>query len=228
MGLKKAKLIAKKILNHDVFELKFFSENFEFEKGQFVNIKIDDQGQFPCFRAYSIAGQNKKNEFDLCIKIVENGRGSNWLNQIKNEAEVEFLGPIGKFTFQKNNNDVFFVATGTGVAPFKAMIEEELNNGFKGNIKLLFGLRNEENVFYKELFEDLEKKHKNFQFYLTLSRPNDLWKGLQGRVTEHLEKLINTKDDVYICGLKAMIDSITDILEEIKFPKEQIFTEKFD
>lgn len=230
MTIKKAKLVNKSELNAEVVELQFETEGkYDFEPGQFINIKVEDGEKFPCFRAYSVACTPDENNLIICIKLVKEGRGSNWLNSIKKGDSIEFIGPTGNFLFQNNKKESFFIATGTGVAPFKCMIEEELKKGSKSPFTLLFGVRNEEKIFYKEIFEKMAKNHDNFKFYLTLSRPSDDWKGLKGRVTHQLENFDIKKDsNYYICGLKAMTDQVFQILRDSGIAETNIFLEKYD
>ncbi len=129
MSMKKAVIIKNKKLTEDVFELTCKTEEFfEFKAGQFITIKIED-AETPCFRAYSISSRpkEKSTEFQLCIKAVENGRGSNWLKRRKENDSINFMGPNGKFTFKTTNErEVLFVAAGVGIAPFKSIIEDQL------------------------------------------------------------------------------------------------------
>lgn len=213
----KAKVIEKKVLTHDVFELHFdIEEPFNFEAGQFVTIKICDSAPSPCFRAYSISSSPNKSSIELCIKEIPKGRGSCWLNTLTKGDEIEFLGPNGKFTFNSDpSKTILFIATGTGIAPLKSMIEDQLNKGNSQPMHLYFGLRYIKDIFYKDHFEALAEKHENFSFNLTLSQPeNESWQGHKGRVTSILEPLeIDPENtEIYICGLKAMIESVTEIL----------------
>ncbi len=232
MSLNKAILIEKNQLSHDVLEFKFKPEGeFNLTSGQFINIKIDDNGEFPCFRAYSVSCSGNQNDFEICVKIVKEGRGSNWLKSLEVDDKIEFLGPIGKFVFDEESpKNSFFIATGTGLAPLKCMIENQLAKGYTKDMSLLFGVRHEDNIFYKEVFKELEKTYPNFKFILTLSRPKDDWQGLKGRVTTYLESnpLDTTNTNYYICGLKAMTDESQKILKEKGVPESNIHFEKFD
>lgn len=233
MPLQKAALSEKKIFTDDVIELRFETENpFNFEAGQFVTIKIEDQTP-PCFRAYSICTSPSQNghAFATCLKVVEGGRGSNWLSALKIGDPVNFMGPSGKFTFKNPDRDAFFIATGTGVTPFNSIIGNQLTSGNKNKIHLLFGLRHIKNIFYQDFYDDLAAHYPNFSYSITLSRPeNNDWHGSVGRVTQVLEKTgIDTKNtDYYICGLKDMINEITEILEKKGVPQEAIHVEKYD
>lgn len=234
MAINTATIIEYKKLTEDVFELSFKPENpINFSAGQFITFKIDDAAP-PCFRAYSISSspQNPA-QMEVCVKIVANGRGSNWLNKLKINDKVQFIGPNGKFVFNAApDKKVLFIATGTGIAPFKSMIEDQLlSKNNKQQMHLLFGLRHINGIFYKELFEDLAAQHPNFKFDLTLSRPeNGDWPGKTGRVTDLLQQIeIDPRQtEVYICGLKDMIESVGAILKEKGLPEEAVHFEKYD
>lgn len=224
--MNKAKVTEKKVLNHDVFELCLETqEPFNFEAGQFITIKISDSDPKPCFRAYSISSAPSENTFELCIKEIPNGRGSSWLNTLKPGSEIEFIGPNGKFNFIPNSSKkVLFIATGTGVAPLKSMIEDQLEKGNTQPMHLVFGVRHEKDIFYKEELEKLT--NKNFSYDLTLSQPEGEWDGLVGRVTDHIPDIKNT--EVYICGLKAMIDTVHELLLKKGIKEEDVHFEKYD
>lgn len=231
--LKKATVKSNTKLTHDVFELTFTKqEQFDYLPGQFTTIKINDGTTPPCFRAYSIssAPSAEKAEFQTVIKAVEGGRGSNWLAQLKEGDEIEFIGPSGHFTFKTpQENTAVFIATGTGLTPFISMINEELGKGSNQKLHLIFGLRHIKNIFYKEHLDALSEKYPNFTYTLTLSRPeDDSWQGATGRVTEHLKELDPNSTEVYICGLKEMIDSVTEALQKQGFSEESIHLEKYN
>ncbi len=242
-------IIGHKKLTKDVFELTCKTDGpFGFEAGQFITIRIDD-GKSPCFRAYSISSKPEQSEeFQLCIKVVENGRGSNWLNTLEKGDKINFLGPNGKFVFKTSSEKkVLFIAVGVGIAPFKSIIEDQLINkkNNKQKLHLLLGLRYEEDIFYEDLFRELANDYKNFTFDLTLSRPQQSTESAatkkdvpgdgsshkhEGRVTDLLKKtdIIPDQTEAYICGLKAMIDDVHSILKEKGLPEEAIHFEKYN
>jgi len=229
-----AKLTRHTQLTNDVFELTFETENrLKFAAGQFITIKIEDKNQ-PCFRAYSIcsAPQKNNNKFDICIKLIKDGRGSNWLNNLQIGEKINFIGPTGKFTFKETAKDVLFIATGTGIAPFKSMLEDSPSGSPKNKITLLWGLRNTESIFYKKFLNKIKEKHENFSFTITLSdqENNIKWQGETGRVTDFLLKTkIDSKNtETYLCGLKEMIEEVSAILQKKGLSKEAIHFEQYD
>lgn len=218
-------------LTHDVFELTLETkEDFNFNAGQFINIKIND-GEKVCFRAYSIASRPEGKQLKLCIKKIDGGRGSTWLQSLKPDDEIVFLGPSGKLTFHPSNKKIIFVATGTGVAPFTGIIENELLKLNRQEMELYFGLRHEKDIFYKEKFEKLALENANFNFYLTISRPEtSAYKGHTGRVTEMLKTLTIDPEniEVFICGLKDMLQEVNNLFLSKGLKAENIHLEQYD
>lgn len=233
MALKTAIVKEKIDLTDDVIELKFKTNDpFNFIAGQFITIKINDQSPTPCFRAYSISSAPNSNTFEICVKVVGSGRGSNWLKSLKKDDKIEFIGPNGKFTFAKDpSKEILFIGTGTGIAPLKSMIESQLSKGNTQKMYLLFGVRHIKDIIYKEFFENLSTRNPNFTFSITLSQPESPdWQGHIGRVTSVLEtmELPAKKIEVYICGLTPMIESVNELLSKKQIPKEAIHFEKYD
>lgn len=234
MPLLTATVKNKQQFTEDVIELEFETlEPFNYLAGQFVTLKIADKTP-PCFRAYSISSAPKKdsNTFATCLKVIPGGRGSNWLNSLKIGDKLEFMGPNGKLIFNTPPEKLaLFIATGTGITPLKALIEDELNKGNHQRLHLLFGLRHIKDVIYKEYFENLSIKHPNFTVEYTLSRPeNNSWAGTIGRVTEILKKmsLDPQNTEIYICGLKDMINDVNVFLKSKGFEDSAIHAEKYD
>lgn len=97
-------------------------------------------------------------------------------------------------------------------------------------LTLLFGARHESTIYYRDDFDAWAKKYPNFRFWPTLSRPEPSWTGRTGHVQAHLLEAIGDRRDldIYICGLKAMVDDVRAILKELGFDRKQIIFEKYD
>jgi CDP-4-dehydro-6-deoxyglucose reductase len=91
-------------------------------------------------------------------------------------------------------------------------------------------VRYENSIYYGDEFVKLGKQHSNFRFWPTLSRPEPSWGGRSGHVQNHLLEAIGDRRDldVYICGLKAMVDDVRGILKALGFDRKQIIFEKYD
>src|SRR5262249_38891772 len=146
--------------------------------------------------------------FDLCLNRVIEGKFSPYLFDLQPGAQVQMSGPYGGFIFRQPVGDSILVATGTGIAPFRAMLQEQLARDREHQYTLIFGVRYEHTLLYREEFEELARRYANFRFWPTLSRPGPDWPGRSGHVQEHLFEAIGERRDlnVFICGLKAMVN----------------------
>ena len=77
---------------------------------------------------------------------------------------------------------------------------------------------------------DLERRYRNFQFWPTFTRATPAWTGRTRRVQAHLEEALagRTDIDVYLCGLKEMVDDLRRLLKQKGLDRKQIIYEKYD
>ncbi len=215
-------------VKHFVFEVPEL-ERLDFAPGQFVSLTAELAGK-RITRAYSIASPPSGNRFDLCLNRVADGIFSPFLFLLAPGDRVEMQEPLGFFTLRNPDQDMLMMAAGTGVVPFRSMLLDYLEHGGKSDVTLLFGARYEQGLLYRAEFEAMEREHGNFRFWSTLSRPDSNWTGRIGHVQAHLDSARNgrTNLDVYICGLKAMVDDVRSRLKSAGLDRKQIIYEKYD
>ena len=204
-------------------------QKLEFAPGQFVSVHLSKAGK-TIRKPYSIASPPiDPTLLELCIKRVEGGFVSNTFFSFAPGATIPIDGPDGVFILKKPvDSDLFFIGTGTGIAPLRSMIQWLFHIGFSREVFLLFGVRNENEILYEKEFRKLEENHSHFHFIPTISRPVH-WKGEKGYVQEKLEALIGNPDGkrVYICGLSAMVNGVREKLKSIGFDRKEIAYEKY-
>lgn len=215
-------------VRHFVFQVTD-PQPFVFTPGQFVSLSETFEGK-KITRAYSIASAPDGDRFDLCLNRVTDGRFSPWLFAMKPGDSIEMRPPLGYFVLREPPREAVFVATGTGIAPFRSMLLARLGAGDRRRFTLLFGVRYDYGILYREEFEKLTLEHSNFRFLPTLTAPGASWSGLTGRVQKHLGDAVGDRRDldVYICGLKAMVDDVRAMLKTMGFDRKQIVYEKYD
>ncbi len=199
-------------------------EDFDFYPGQFISLILTIDGQ-EFRRPYSIASKPQKNQLDLCIKILPNGRATPLIDKFKKGDEIDAMGPMGAFYIEDQSlaKPIAFISTGTGVAPFRSIITHLLEHSFEKPITLITGYRFEANSLYEDEFKQLEKKYPNFKYNRICSR-----EGQKGYVQKLIDENFNQEADYYICGLKEMVNSVTEHLEKKGVPEDNIFFEKYD
>ena len=204
-------------------------ESFEFVPGQWVSM-TEMVNEKKVTRAYSLASLPEANRFEICLNKVEDGLFTPYLFSLKPGDTVPTKGPVGAFTLKSKERESIFVATGTGVVPFRPMLSQAgyLENGAKAT--LIFGARYAEGLMFRGDFEALSGRHENFTFVPTVTRPAEGWQGRTGRVQPLLWEVLGdrTDVDVYVCGLKEMVESIREELKLRGFDRKQIIVEKYD
>ena len=215
-------------VRHFVFEAPEVHE-LHFKPGQFVSLS-EALGGKKITRAYSIVSMPGGNRFELCLNLVHDGAFTPHLFAMHPGDTVEMVQPLGFFTVRNPARDALFIATGTGIAPFRPMVRDYLTHPQARGLTLLFGVRYENSIYYRGDFEALAREFPRFYFWPTLSRPAESWRGRTGHVQTHLLEAIGDRRDldVYICGLKAMVDDVRAILKELGFDRKQIIFEKYD
>jgi CDP-4-dehydro-6-deoxyglucose reductase len=95
---------------------------------------------------------------------------------------------------------------------------------------LIFGARHRAGLLYDEEFRSFASAQPNFHYHPTLTRPDGAWEGATGRVQSHvLDELGDRRDvDVYICGLREMVDELRAQLKALGFDRKRIIYEKYD
>jgi ferredoxin-NADP reductase len=226
------------LLSEQTKHLEFSVEGadvFHFVPGQFVSIQqLKPEGKTHT-RAYSIASAPRAGGwFDLCLNRVENGFLSNWLCDLEEGATVQFHGPHGMFTLRQPHHDSVFIATGTGIAPFRGMVHwlfEKPERHQDREYWLVYGTRHEDGLYYREEFLAIEKAHPNFHYLPTLSRAGSEWQGLRGYVQDHVREIVGGRRDMraYICGLHQMVDANRKLLkDDLGWDRTQIVFERYD
>lgn len=227
----KAQLTLSREIAPQTRHFEFRSEDWEaaFVPGQFLSLTSEIAGD-PITRAYSIASPPGGHTFALCANLVSDGRFSPWLFSLNEGDEIDFKGPYGAFILRRPVSDSIFVATGTGIAPFRSIIHAKVRDNPEARFTLIFGVRHEHGLLYHDEWLAFARDLPNFGYRPTLTRPTETWHGRRGRVQPHLfECLGDRRDmDVYICGLREMVDDVRAKLKESGLDRKRIIYEKYD
>jgi len=172
----------------------------------------------------------RDNTYDSEGNITHRGVASNYICDLKEGDIVNLTGPSGKNFLLPNQDfsgDIYFCATGTGIAPFYGMSYELLEHkliNFTGQLYLIYGAPYSDEIVLREEFEELQKKHSNFHFITAISReeknPFDGGKMYIGHrvreLAENIRKSFSEGARIYICGgPKGMEKGIVSELQKI-------------
>jgi len=230
------KLLEKIQHNEKFVQLKFeLSEphRMDFLAGQYVSIKVADRGDR---RSYSLCSAPAiDHSFELLIDITPQGKGCTFLMGLDYGQAVEALGPMGRFVVAEAaegtaaETALQFVVTGSGIAPARSMILDQLQTkGDTRPITLYWGMRHEQELFWMQEFEELAQSFPHFRFHPLISRPTDAWTLCRGRVTD----CVRTHEQppgagYYLCGNEAMLADMRALLSDQGVPTERVHFESF-
>ena len=214
-------------------------ESFDFAPGQFVTLDLPiHEKPNKRWRSYSIASwPDGTNVFELLIVLLEGGAGTTYLfNEVKEGSELTLRGPQGVFTLPEPiEKDLYFICTGTGIAPFRSMVHHIQRHKIPHqNINLIFGTRTKEDLLYLDEMRSLEGEVEGFHYIPTLSR--EQWDGCCGYVHAIYENLVHEKmnghtepppANFYLCGWKNMIDEARQRIVSLGYDKKAIHLELY-
>lgn len=206
---------------------------FHFIPGQFVTLELPiDERRNRRWRSYSIASMpDGTNVIELLIVHLEGGKATSYLfDEIQVGSTLTLRGPQGVFVLPhaQLTKDLFLICTGTGIAPFRSMVQHIYHHHTPFHkIYLLFGTRTREDLLYAEEMQQLERDMPGFHFIPTLSR--EVWTGRHGYVHPIYEELCHAHQPAFfmLCGWRKMIDEAKDRILALGYDKKDIETELY-
>lgn len=204
--------------------------------GQYVDLIVPTRQGLPFRRSYSIAsgpGATAPEVFEIAVTRVDEGPTSEALHAAQPGGMVEVEGPEGTFVRRAEDRSApaLFVATGTGLAPIRAMLSEEVRQPEGPPLVLLFGCRTPEHLLWGDELADWARQCPRFELHVTLSRPAPDWPGRRGYVQAHVRELVGALRDpiAYVCGLSAMVDDvIAHLARDAGLPRGALRYEPYD
>ena len=235
------RLIERHLLAPGVLHLGFervHGDALVFKPGQFVQVFFADAAGEALRRSYSIANpppaEGAPQRWELAVSLLPGGRASGFLHALPLGETLEAAGPFGRFHLMPSDapRRLLLVATGTGVAPFRAMLtalRQQLDAGVQ--VVLLCGARTCEELLYRDDFLALARQMPGFTYRGCVSREVpalDEPALVAGRVQQALLALDPTPDDLaLLCGNPAMVDDCAALLTQAGLPLRAIRRERY-
>lgn len=172
-------------------------------------------------RSYSVANtQRDDNKIVLDIRYVEQGQMSEYLfHRAKANDLLRLEGPLGTFCLRESTKTPLFIATGTGIAPIKAMIESLPSNQ---PITVYWGGRVVEDIYWKDTPD-------NVNLIPVLSRADDDWSGKRGYVQQAVvaDHIDLSTVVVYACGSESMIRDAKAHFIQVGLSEKDFYSDAF-
>ena len=208
-------LVARAPLSSRVHRLRFESRApFQWLAGQhLVVVRAEGQDLFLPYSIASACDPEKPGQFELAVAFHA---GADQMDALELGARLEVEGPFGSFVWQAAPSpSALLVGVGTGIAPLRALIEEELTRASTTRLLLIAGHRAADDILFSDDFERLAAAHARFHFIPTLTLPNTNWQGQRGRVQAQLVEAVSALGalDAYVCGRVDMVREVVAALE---------------
>jgi phenol hydroxylase P5 protein len=204
----------------------------DFQAGQYINVQLpNDLGH----RAFSLANPpSTGNEIELNIRLVPGGEGTTWIhNELAVGDPITVTGPYGRFFVRKSAQvPSLFMAGGSGLSSPRSMLCDLLEEGSPHPITLVYGARNQAELYYHQEFLELATRYPHFTYIPALSdEPADSdWPGFRGYVHQAAKEAFNNDfrgRKAYLCGPPIMIEACITTLMQGRLFERDIYTEKF-
>jgi len=207
------------------------NERLQFLAGQYIDILMKDGKR----RSYSMGNPPHDDEYiELHVRNMANGAFTEYVfNKMKEKDILRFEGPLGTFFLREDSDKpMIFVASGTGFAPIKSIIEHAFHLGTTRQMVLYWGGRRPPDIYMGELAARWQQEHDNFSFIPVISdaTAEDNWSGRAGFV--HRAVMEDFPDmsgyQVYSCGAPIVVESAhKDFTSLAKLPEEEFYSDAF-
>jgi len=198
--------------------------------GQHYELQLSAANGYQAARPYSASSTaDNMPLLNLTIQHVPDGEVTTYLNEALEVGDsVEIRGPFGKFFTwtEQNTQPILLIGGGSGVVPMHSILASHKVANATSEMHLIYSARTFKDIIFKDDF----LKSPNVTITLTQD-DSDNWTGATGRVNGELfAKTLDTfseKPLCYVCGMNGFVSAVTDILQELGIPVENIKTERF-
>jgi CDP-4-dehydro-6-deoxyglucose reductase len=207
------------------------NERLQFLAGQYIDILMKDGKR----RSYSMANPPHDDEFlELHVRNMANGTFTEFVfNKMKEKDILRFEGPLGTFFLREDSDKpMILVASGTGFAPIKSIIEHAFQKGSVRPMVFYWGGRRPADLYMADLAGTWQQQHENFSFIPVVSdaTPEDEWRGRTGFV--HQAVMEDFPDlsgyQVYACGAPVVVESAhKDFTTLCSLPEDEFYSDAF-
>ncbi len=200
--------------------------SLSFLPGQYVHVGVPGTSQS---RSYSFSSMPREGKVEFLVRNIPGGLMSTWLSDVAAPGvAVTMTGPVGSFYLRDITRPLVFLAGGTGLAPFLAMLEEIRRTGCKQPIHMIYGVTNDADLVEMDKLETFIRDIPSLTLSTCVASP-DSQHPKKGYVTNHLpdDALHGGDVDIYLCGPPPMVDAVRNWLAGKGIVPKNFYFEKF-
>ena len=197
-----------------------------FLPGQYMNVIVPNTTQS---RSYSFSSMLKNGTVEFLVRNIPGGLMSTYLTEFAKAGDaLTMTGPVGSFYLRDIKRPLLFLAGGTGLAPFLAMLEAMLRNGASHPVHMIYGVNTDADLVEVDKLAAFAESIPGFTFATVVGDATSTHP-LKGYVTNHLpgEHLHGGDVDIYLCGPPPMVDAVRSYLTQKGVTPANFYFEKF-
>ena len=219
---------------HDVKSFRFkVSDRVDFKAGQFFFVSIKIKG-VERTKHFSFSNSPTEKEYIEFTKRITASEFSQGLDRLRPGDWARLKLPYGNFTFAGEYDKITFLSGGIGITPIRSICKFVTDKRMPSSIVLLYGNNKEEDIIFREDFDQIASANKNIRIVYTLTaadRDREKWSGRTGYIDEKMikEEIPDFKERIfYICGPPKMVEAIIGILKnKLGLGEDKIKKENF-
>jgi ferredoxin-NADP reductase len=220
---------------HDTKTFRFLvpkERSLQAKPGQFLTFHWIVEGK-RVLRSYTISSSpTHTNYVEITSKRVKDGGISNFLNdQAKLGLAVEASGPHGKFYLDEMvHRRIVLIAAGSGITPMISILRYIDDLRLPIIVTLLYFVRTHKDIIFQSELERLRDSLPNFNYRVSLSQPDDTWRGQRGHLTREFifEHVLDVDTSTFfLCGPNGFMENACQILTSAGVDESRITQESF-
>lgn len=206
------------------------NDSFQYKAGQYIEFLLRDGAR----RSYSMANAPQGNSVELHIRHMPGGKFTDHVFGSMKEKEIlRVEGPHGSFYLREESDKaIVMVASGTGFAPIKALLEQMESAGSTRPVALYWGGRRPADLYMDGWVKEFQNRMPSLRYVPVVSDAleEDQWTGRVGFVHQAaLEDFQDMREyQVYACGAPIVVESARrDFVAHAGLPPEEFYADAF-
>lgn len=181
--------------------------------------------------AYTVSGADSTSHtLDFIYRVIPDGRMTPHMADLRSGAEMQLYGRGGtpiEIEVATDPTGIVLVSTGTGIGPLYGYCRRALQQGLKLPLSLFCGFRESRDTCLQAELSQLSDTFPNFKWHFSLSRPDDAWPGLRGRLTESMPPLLGPLKNLHfhLVGNGDMVVEFYEALMQLGLKDERVTSE---
>ena len=177
----------------------------DYRAGQYLNVLLEDEAP----RSFSMATGPARGLLELHVRRLAGGLFTDHrLARLRPGDRLEVELPLGTFVYRERDyRPLLMVATGTGIAPIRSILESLMDDPDCPPVDLYWGMRSEVDLYLDAEIRSWEGRFEDFRYVPVLSRGGPSWPGRRGYVQDAVAADFDDLSEhaIYLCGSPAMI-----------------------